>query len=75
MYNSFCRRLWGRGDKHQGVLAEMSADAPSVSLLISKIIQIWDERKKVSVEIQKTLCGGINADNLIGSTCFYLKIS
>ena len=29
----------------------------------------------MAVEIQKTLCGGRNTDNLIESTCFYLKIS
>ena len=29
----------------------------------------------MAVAIQKTLCGGRNTDNLIESTCFYLKIS
>ena len=29
--------------------------------------------KKIVVEIQKTLCGGINTYNLMGSVCFYLK--
>ena len=28
----------------------------------------------MAVEIQKTLCGGINTDNLIKFTCFYLQI-
>ena len=27
------------------------------------------------VEIYKTLCGGINKENLIDSACFYLKIT
>ena len=29
----------------------------------------------MAVGMQKTLLGGINADNLIESTCFYLKVS
>ena len=29
----------------------------------------------MAVEIQKTLCGGRKTENLIESTCFYLKIS
>ena len=29
----------------------------------------------MAVDIQKTLSGGRNTDNLIKSTCFYLKIS
>ena len=29
----------------------------------------------MAVEIQKTLCGGINIENLIDSMCFDLKIS
>ena len=29
----------------------------------------------MAVEIQKTLCGGRNTENLIKSTCFYLKNS
>ena len=33
------------------------------------------EEKNVAVEIQKTLCGGINTENLIESICLYLKIS
>ena len=41
----------------------------------SKIIQIWGGRQNVAVEIQKTLCGDRNTENLIESTCFYLKIS
>ena len=61
MYNSDGRRLWDRGDNHRGVLARMrriSDVAPSVSVCIPKIIQIWYGKKKVAVEIQKTLCGG-----------------
>ena len=41
----------------------------------SKKIRICDGRQKVAVEIQKTRCGGRNTDNLIESTCFYLKMS
>ena len=29
----------------------------------------------MAVEIQKSLCGGRKTENLIKSTCFYLKIS
>ena len=47
---------------------------PSISLWIPNIIQIWDGRKKLAVEIQKSLCRGLKADNLIESTCFYLKL-
>ena len=43
----------------------MSADAPIFSVWISKIIQIWGGRQILAVEIQKTLCGGINADDFI----------
>ena len=43
--------------------------------MISKRIKILDGGQQVMVEIQKTHCGGINTDNLINSTCFYLKIS
>ena len=32
----------------------MSDDVPIVSVKIPKIIQIWDGRQKVAVEIQKT---------------------
>ena len=34
-----------------------------------------DGRQKVAVKIQKSLCGGRKTENLIESTCFYLKIS
>ena len=37
--------------------------------------QIWDGRQKAAVEIQNMLRGGRNTENLIKSTCFYLKIS
>ena len=53
----------------------MGADAPSVSVLVSKRSQIWDRRKMMGIEIQKTLFGGRNTENLIESACFYLKIS
>ena len=55
-------------------MIKVSADAPSVSVWISKRIQIWDGRQQLAVVIQKTLCGGRNTENLIESTCFYLKI-
>ena len=55
--------------------AEINADAPSVSAWISNIIQIWDRRQKVAVEIQMSLCGDRKTDNLIEYTCFYLKVS
>ena len=41
-------------DYRRGALDEMSADAPIVSVKIPKIIQIWDGRQKVAIEIQKT---------------------
>ena len=44
-------------------------------MLISKIIQKWYEGQIGTAEIQNTLCGGRNTENLIGSTSFYLKIS
>ena len=53
----------------------MSADTQSVSVFIKKRVKIWDGRKKVPVEIQKTPCEGRNTDNLIESTCCYLEIS
>ena len=54
----------------------MRADAPSVSVFIKKIIQIWDRRQKVAVEIQKTLCwGGRKTKNFVEPTYFNLKIS
>ena len=59
----------GRVDDQQGAPAQISADAPSVSVLISKRIQIWDGRQKLAVETQKTLCGDRNTYNLINSTC------
>ena len=57
--------MWGRGDNLRGESEEMSADAPIFSVCISKIIQIWGGRQILAVEIQKTLCGGINADDFI----------
>ena len=54
---------------------EISADAQIVSVWILKVIKIWYEIQMVEVEIQKTLCGGVNTESLIDSTCFYLKIS
>ena len=75
IYNRDGQRLRGKVDNRQGALEEMSADAPSVSVWISKRIQIWDGKQKVAVKIQKTLCGGRSTENLIESTCFYLKIS
>ena len=65
----------GGVDDPQGALAEISADAPNISVRISKRIQIWDGRQKLAVEIQKSLCGGRKTENLIESTCFYLKTS
>ena len=65
----------GRVDDQQGAPAQISADAPSVSVLISKIIQIRYGRQKVAVELHKTLCKVIKTDNLIKSTYFYLKIT
>ena len=47
--NGWC--LWGRVDKRQVDLSEISADAPSVSMLIPKRIQIWYGRQKVVVII------------------------
>ena len=41
--------LWGRIDDWQGAPAEISTDALSVSAWISKRVQIWDGRQKVSV--------------------------
>ena len=64
----------GSVDNRYGAPGEISADAPSISVLISKMIQIWDGRKKVAVEIQKTLCEGRNIENLIKSTCFISKL-
>ena len=74
-----------RDDKRQGSLADISADAPIISVWISNIIQIWDRRRFVAVEIQKTLCGTRSIENLIESTflnqnlienmCFNLKFS
>ena len=75
MYKSDGSHLWGRVDNQQGESSEISADAQSVSVWISKIIRIWYGRKKVVVEIQKSFCGGRKIENLIKSTCFYLKVS
>ena len=52
-------------------MSKISADATSISVQISKIIQNWDGRQKVAVEIQKTLFGGINIEHLIESTFFF----
>ena len=46
----------------------MSAFLPSGYCVNMKIIKIWDERKKVVVEIQKSLCGGQKTENLINFT-------
>ena len=51
----------------------MGADAPSVFVWISNRIQIWDGRQNVAVDIQKSLCGGRNAENLIDSRSFLSK--
>ena len=67
MYNSFGQKPMGRVDDRRGALAEISADAPSFSLWISNKIQILDGGKIVVVGIQKTICGGINTENLIKS--------
>ena len=42
---------------------------------IQKRIQIRYGRQIVGVGIQKTLCVGRNAENLMESKCFYLKVS
>ena len=55
----------GKVDEWEGALAEISADAPIVSMWISRRIEIWYGRQKVALEIQI---------NLIESTWFYLKI-
>ena len=55
--------------------AEISADASSVSVQIQKRIQIRYGRKIVGVGIQKMLCVGRNAENIIKPTYFYLKVS
>ena len=75
MFNISGQQIIGSVDNRRGALAERSYDSPSVSVWISKIIQIWDGRQKVAVEIQKTLCEGRNKENLIESTCFYLRTS
>ena len=38
-------------DDQQGASEEISDDAPSISVWISKVIQIWDGKRKVAVEI------------------------
>ena len=38
-----------------------------------KSSKFWDGRQKLAVEIQNFLCEGRKTDNLIDSTCFYLK--
>ena len=47
----------------KGASAEISADAPSVSVRISKRIKIGYQRCSVEEEKQMTLCGGIKTDN------------
>ena len=54
MYNSAGRKKWGSFDDQRGAPAKISADEPIVSVNIPKIIQIWDGRQKVVVQIQKT---------------------
>ena len=63
----------GRFDNQQGMPSEISADAPSVYVWISKIIQIWDGRQKMAVEIQNLFFRGIKSEILIKNTFFYLK--
>ena len=75
MQNSDGRQKMGRIDNLQGSLVEISADAPSISVLISKIIKICYGRQKVAVEIQKLLGGGRKTENLINHTCFNLNNS
>ena len=65
----------GRVDKQRGASEEINADAPNVSMLIPKIIQIWNRRQKVAAEKHKSLCGGRNTDNLIKSTCLHQKVN
>ena len=55
-------------------MSKIIAYVPNVFVLISKIIQIWDGILKVAVEKRKTLFWGINIENLIEFTCFYLTI-
>ena len=68
------QQLWGIVDEQQGAPAENRTDAPNVYERISKITQIWDRRQKVVAELQKTLCGDRNKENLIDSTCLIYKI-
>ena len=42
---------YSRVDDQQGASAEMSAFLPSFFMWIPRIIQIWDGRQKVAVEI------------------------
>ena len=65
MYNSDGWKPMGGVDIQRGAPAEISADAPSVSVWISNIIQIWCGRQKVAVEIQKKILRVLNTDNLI----------
>ena len=67
--------MWDRVDDQWGGSEEISADVPSLSVWILKIIQIWDGGQKVALEIQKLVCGSRKMENSIESTGFYLKIS
>ena len=44
----------GRIDDPKGSPEEISADVPSVYVVISKRIKIWDGRQKLGVEIKKS---------------------
>ena len=65
----------GRIDKRRGEPAGINSYSPSTFARISNRIPIWDGRQKVAIEIQKLLCRRKKTYNLMGSTCFYLKIS
>ena len=65
----------GGFDIQRGAPGEISALAPTVSMRISNRNQIWDGRHTVLVDLQETICGGRNIENVIESTCFNLKSS
>ena len=57
------------------MLEEIRADAPSVSMWISKIFRIYDGRKMAAVEIFNALCCVWNIDILKDSTFLYKNLS
>ena len=65
--------MWGvKGDYRQGASEKLSDDAPIVSVLISKIIQIWGGRQILALEMHKAFCGDLNTEKCVDYICYII---